>query len=345
MSRRQSSTAERTIYDLQIAAADYRIAKAKEAIQLETQAAERVTATNQLTSAVGGQSLGGGAYPVTSGRGMRWGRMHHGIDYGAPIGTSISTTLAGKVTDSGYEGGYGNYVEVQLENGVKAFWAHLSEIVLKKGQSFNAGQVIARTGNTGRGTGPHLHSGDNSVGNAGDIYTRLGGKAIATQMSPVFQRPGAAANNIVPTATPRSVDTSGAMAALNAVRAQGVGSFNSLISASEQLDAKLIKTRELSLSLAKELAAMTDKQRAEAWGNTVQAAIDSLNAPMDEIPEEAGRSGRLPAGVRRADQQGGAAGPCQADSGDPRSGQASASAARHSYLSARGQQAQASGGR
>ncbi len=231
---------ERWLLDRRIAVADYELAERKQGIAEELDAAKRLQMTNATTTSVsGGGNLGSGAYPLTSERGPRWGRPHHGRDYATPIGTPISTTLAGKVNSSGYEGGYGNWVEVQLENGVKAFWAHLSEVVLKQGQTFKAGQVIARTGNTGRGTGPHLHSGDNSIGNAGDAYTRLGGRAFAsatTQVSPIFQRPGAAANNVVPTgglARPdlsmpsfsapgvKPIDVSGLLAQSDALKTQG----------------------------------------------------------------------------------------------------------------------------
>ena len=157
--------------------------RARQGVGFERTMAAREAAMPQaaMPQAVGaGSALGQGAYPMTSPRGMRWGRMHAGTDYAAPVGTPISTTLGGKVNSSGYESGYGKWVEVELENGVKAFWAHLSEVVLKTGQRFDAGQMIAKTGNTGRGTGPHLHSGDSSVNEAlSDRYTRLGGQPIA----------------------------------------------------------------------------------------------------------------------------------------------------------------------
>lgn len=138
----------------------------------------------------GGSTPGSGAYPITSRRGPRGGRYHAGTDYGAPIGTSISTTVGGMVTDVGYEGGYGNYVEVQLKNGVKAFWAHLSEVVLQEGMSFDAGTIIAKTGNTGRSTGPHLHSGDRNISEAlSDPYTMLGGKVIGSGQGQLMTMP------------------------------------------------------------------------------------------------------------------------------------------------------------
>ena len=268
-------SAERAIYDLQISAADYRVAKAKEAITLETEAASRLQMTQGLTANVsGGGNLGSGAYPLTSQRGPRWGRQHHGIDYDAPNGTPISTTLGGKVSSSGYEAGYGNWVEVKLENGVKAFWAHLSAVVLKEGQAFNAGQVIAKTGNTGRSTGPHLHSGHRRIGNAGDAYTLLGGQVTA------------AANNIVPTAgvaAPRSVDTSSAMAGLNSLSAPGAVGVGDLLAQFAKFDAQLIRTKGQALELDKAFAQMTDVQRQQAFQQAIAQTVQELNAPIDAL--------------------------------------------------------------
>ena len=107
-----------------------------------------------VNGATTGAALGSGAYPVTSRRGPRWGRMHNGTDYATPIGTPISTTFGGTVTGAGFEGGYGKWVEVKLANGVKAFWAHLSEIVLQQGQSFGVGQVSPRRATRGEALGP-----------------------------------------------------------------------------------------------------------------------------------------------------------------------------------------------
>lgn len=163
--------------------ADYRLKQAQKEGEVRT---ESVDGTVQ-----GGAVVGSGAFPVTSPRGMRehpvhgGQRMHHGIDYGAPMGAALSTTMGGTVTDVGTEKGYGNYVEIQLENGVKAFWAHLSEVVVQKGQSFNANEVIARVGSTGTSTGPHLHSGTAVIGNQADAFTNIGGQVIAKPSAPV----------------------------------------------------------------------------------------------------------------------------------------------------------------
>jgi len=82
---------------------------------------------------------------------------HVALDFGVPVGTNVKTTLAGKVTFAGWNNeGYGNLVIV--ENGTyKTYYAHLSDIPVKVGQTVNEGDIIGLSGNTGNSTGPHLH--------------------------------------------------------------------------------------------------------------------------------------------------------------------------------------------
>jgi murein DD-endopeptidase MepM/ murein hydrolase activator NlpD len=96
---------------------------------------------------------------VTSPFGQRWGRLHDGIDYGAPEGTPVRAALAGTVTQAGPNGGYGNYVEIRHGAGLSSFYGHLSAIGVKVGEKVGRGDVIAKSGNTGSSTGPHLHFG------------------------------------------------------------------------------------------------------------------------------------------------------------------------------------------
>lgn len=83
--------------------------------------------------------------------------MHTGIDFRAPSGQPARATAAGKVISAGYEGGYGNMVEIDHGGGITTRFAHLSKIIAKKGQTIGKGDVVGNTGNTGRSTGPHLH--------------------------------------------------------------------------------------------------------------------------------------------------------------------------------------------
>jgi len=102
---------------------------------------------------------------VTSGFGARsspggiGSTNHDGIDIGVPEGTTVRAALSGKVTVAGPNGGYGNYVEIQHDGGLTTFYAHLSTIGVRTGQKVSRGQQIAKSGNTGSSTGPHLHFG------------------------------------------------------------------------------------------------------------------------------------------------------------------------------------------
>ena len=95
---------------------------------------------------------------LTSGYGWRWGRMHRGIDIGAPTGTPIVAAAPGIVTYADWDGsGYGYLVEIKHPNGSLTLYAHNSEILVKEGQKVSQGELIAKMGSTGRSTGPHLH--------------------------------------------------------------------------------------------------------------------------------------------------------------------------------------------
>ncbi|MBO8142490.1 MAG: LysM peptidoglycan-binding domain-containing M23 family metallopeptidase [Firmicutes bacterium] len=94
---------------------------------------------------------------ITSRFGMRWGRMHHGMDIAAPIGTPVQAAAAGTVTYSGWAGSYGMLVTIEHGNGVETRYAHLSRTLVKAGDRVQKGQRIALVGSTGNSTGPHLH--------------------------------------------------------------------------------------------------------------------------------------------------------------------------------------------
>jgi murein DD-endopeptidase MepM/ murein hydrolase activator NlpD len=83
--------------------------------------------------------------------------QHMGIDIGVPTGTDILSGLDGTVTEAAYDSGYGYYVTVTDGEGVYAKYAHCSRILVTVGQSVSVGDVIAKSGNSGSSTGPHLH--------------------------------------------------------------------------------------------------------------------------------------------------------------------------------------------
>jgi murein DD-endopeptidase MepM/ murein hydrolase activator NlpD len=101
--------------------------------------------------------LHGGA--LTSRFGMRWGRKHEGIDIGADIGTPIRAAAEGKVMFSGWgPTGYGRMVIIKHpKNHLSTLYAHTSSNLVEKNDYVHKGQIIAKVGETGRATGPHLH--------------------------------------------------------------------------------------------------------------------------------------------------------------------------------------------
>jgi murein DD-endopeptidase MepM/ murein hydrolase activator NlpD len=95
--------------------------------------------------------------PVTSEYGRRWGRMHEGVDIGAPTGAAVVAARAGRVTFAGSMGGYGNLVMVDHGGGIVTAYAHLSAFVVSNGAQVGAGQRLGSIGCSGSCTGPHLH--------------------------------------------------------------------------------------------------------------------------------------------------------------------------------------------
>lgn len=94
---------------------------------------------------------------VYRGYGMRWGRMHYGLDYAAPIGTTIRAADGGTVSKVGWSGAYGLRIVIEHGNGFKTLYAHCSSVSVSAGQKVYKGQTIGAVGNTGRSTGPHCH--------------------------------------------------------------------------------------------------------------------------------------------------------------------------------------------
>ncbi|MFI5447457.1 peptidoglycan DD-metalloendopeptidase family protein [Polaromonas sp. UC242_47] len=84
-------------------------------------------------------------------------RAHLGTDFAAATGTPARTVGDGVVEFSGVQNGYGNVVFVKHRNGHETVYAHLSKLMVQKGQTVSQGQTIGLVGATGWATGPHLH--------------------------------------------------------------------------------------------------------------------------------------------------------------------------------------------
>ena len=84
-------------------------------------------------------------------------KAHTGIDYGASRGTPIFSTGDGKVVFSGWQNGYGKLVIIKHPNNYKTYYGHCSTLKVKKDDYVNQGDIVAKVGETGRTTGPHVH--------------------------------------------------------------------------------------------------------------------------------------------------------------------------------------------
>ena len=94
---------------------------------------------------------------ISSPFGMRWGRLHAGVDIPLAEGTPLRAADSGTVAIAGWVGGYGNYTCIQHSGSLSTCYGHQSSIGVSVGQSVSQGQVIGNSGNTGNSTGPHLH--------------------------------------------------------------------------------------------------------------------------------------------------------------------------------------------
>ncbi len=101
-------------------------------------------------------------HPITKTR-----KLHSGIDYAAPYGTSILAAEDGVVLTAGWNGGYGYCVTVNHGGGYVTLYGHCSSLSVSAGQSVKRGQAIAKVGSTGNSTGNHLH-----------FEVRTGGSAV-----------------------------------------------------------------------------------------------------------------------------------------------------------------------
>jgi murein DD-endopeptidase MepM/ murein hydrolase activator NlpD len=100
---------------------------------------------------------------ITSGFGWRihpvlhYKRLHTGVDFGVPSGSTIVAADSGKVIMAGWMGGYGNAVVIAHGNGISTLYGHNSKLLVSTGDIVRQGQSISKSGSTGLSTGPHLH--------------------------------------------------------------------------------------------------------------------------------------------------------------------------------------------
>ena len=86
-----------------------------------------------------------------------WAYTHTGLDFAAPSGTSIKAVAGGVVTETGYDGSYGNKTVVTLDDGTEIWYCHQTSWLVSVGDVVRGGEAIGTVGSTGNSTGPHLH--------------------------------------------------------------------------------------------------------------------------------------------------------------------------------------------
>ena len=85
--------------------------------------------------------------------------LHDGLDIAVPQGSEVVAVKSGRVSEVRTSATYGKLLQFETTDGYTILYAHLSEILVKKGEKIKQGQVVAKSGNTGLSTGPHLHYG------------------------------------------------------------------------------------------------------------------------------------------------------------------------------------------
>ncbi|MBX4901972.1 peptidoglycan DD-metalloendopeptidase family protein [Rhizobium bangladeshense] len=107
--------------------------------------------------------------------------LHSGVDFRFSPGEKIRPTAPGKVISAGWTGGYGNMVEIDHGNGISTRYGHMSQVLVKTGDTVDRSDVIGLAGSTGRSTGTHLHYEVRQNGHAVDpIYFMNAGLKLAT---------------------------------------------------------------------------------------------------------------------------------------------------------------------
>jgi murein DD-endopeptidase MepM/ murein hydrolase activator NlpD len=129
----------------------------------ETAPAPTGTAGMAIGKAIAAATSAVDAAAVTSGFGWRddpftgQARLHTGTDLRLAYGSPVAALAPGTVTFAGERGGYGTTLVIDHGNGRETLFAHLSSIDVRVGDTVEAGETIARSGNSGRSTGAHLH--------------------------------------------------------------------------------------------------------------------------------------------------------------------------------------------
>ena len=150
--------------------------------RLASIARERTIASIPSINPVGGAIAAGFGWRTNP-----WPEFHKGLDLEANYGDMVRAAAAGTVASAGWDGGYGNKVDIDHGNGYHTWYCHLSRMAVSPGQRVTKGAPIAYVGSTGESTGPHLHYQIMYAGAAIDPQPFLNGvpeKVMATLSDP-----------------------------------------------------------------------------------------------------------------------------------------------------------------
>lgn len=134
-----------------------RVKLASKEIEPPTTQVEVRGAMLMVASRSGGQLAWPVRGSISSPFGMRYGRMHTGVDIAARHGAPIGAAESGRVVHAGWGGGYGRMVDIDHGGGVVTRYAHMSSIAVSVGKNVERGELIGYVGSTGNSSGPHLH--------------------------------------------------------------------------------------------------------------------------------------------------------------------------------------------
>lgn len=129
--------------------------------QIVAKGPSRAPVTVAYSTSRGSGNVSGLGWPLRAGinsyYGSRWGNFHTGLDIAGDRGDPFVAAADGKVTVSGWGGGFGNMILVDHGNGVVTRYGHATKLLVSAGQQVSKGQTIGLVGSTGNSTGPHLH--------------------------------------------------------------------------------------------------------------------------------------------------------------------------------------------
>jgi len=113
---------------------------------------QEITFTWPTESTTISQSFGTRTHPITGET-----RTHNGVDIVTPENSPVYSAISGKVTETGYDSNFGNYIIIQDNVGVKTYYGHLASILVEKDTRIEQKSLIGTVGKTGTATGANLH--------------------------------------------------------------------------------------------------------------------------------------------------------------------------------------------